>query len=172
MERSEPPASRVRVLFVCLGNICRSPLAEGVFLRQVAEAGLQGVFQVESAGTGNWHVGELPDERMIDTARRHGINLTSRARQFVADDFQDFDHILVMDRSNLRNVLTLSDSKESRHRVRLFREYDPEPGDGQVPDPYFGGAGGFETVYRIVERTSRALLSELTRQEGRAPDAP
>ena len=156
----------VRVQFVCLGNICRSPLAEGVFKAQVEAAGLSDRFVIESAGTGNWHVGAPPDKRMIQTAKGHGVYLASRGRQFDYKDFESFDHILVMDRSNLHDVLFLDRKERFSDRVKLFREFDPEPDDYQVPDPYYGGADGFEHVYSIVERTGEALLASLVAHYG------
>lgn len=163
MSKEQAP---VRVQFVCLGNICRSPLAEGVFKAKVEDAGLSDRFVIESAGTGSWHVGDPPDKRMIQTARAHGVNLTSRGRQFDYKDFESFDHILVMDRSNLHDVLFLDRKERFSDRVKLFREFDPSPDDYQVPDPYYGGADGFEQVFRIVERTSEALLAALVAHYG------
>ena len=157
MDRNEP----VRILFVCLGNICRSPLAEGVFQSLVDDAGLSEAIEIDSAGTGNWHVGEKADRRMRETSARHGVVLTSRARQIDRSDFSSFDRILAMDKSNLHDILFLDRDGSYADRVRLFREYDPEPGDYQVPDPYYGGPDGFETVYRIVDRTARALLDDI-----------
>lgn len=159
-------ATPIRVLFVCLGNICRSPLAEGVFKAHVDRAGLGDRFQIDSAGTGNWHVGQPADKRMLATATGHGVTLESRGRQFGAPDFAQFDHILVMDRSNLHDVLFLDTAGEFNERVKLFREFDPDPGDYQVPDPYYGGEEGFEEVYRIVDRTSEALLASLVAHYG------
>ncbi|MFT4603976.1 MAG: protein-tyrosine phosphatase [Rhodothermales bacterium] len=158
----------VRVLFVCLGNICRSPLAEGVFKAQVEAAGLSDRFEIDSAGTGNWHVGHAPDQRMLQTALGHTVFLTSRGRQFEYKDFDSFKHILVMDRSNLHDVLFLDRKERFSDRVKLFREFDPEPEDYQVPDPYYGGAEGFEQVYGIVERTGEALLASLVAHYGLA----
>jgi len=152
----------VRVLFVCLGNICRSPVADGVFRQKVAEAGLSGKIIVDSAGTGSWHVGHAPDARMMRTAERHGVDISRlRARQFEASDFERFDHVLAMDRSNLADMLALARDTSHEDKTRLFRDHDPDPGDGQVPDPYYGGDQGFETVYNIVDRTCDALLEEL-----------
>ncbi|MEM1270217.1 MAG: low molecular weight protein-tyrosine-phosphatase [Bacteroidota bacterium] len=152
-----------RVLFVCLGNICRSPLAEGVFRQKVHEHGLDDQFEIDSAGTGAWHAGEAPDARMRETARRHGVSIDEqRARQLVSADLSRYDHIFVMDRSNLRNAQALDRSGRHAGKIRLFRDFDPNPGDRNVPDPYYGGADGFETVYQIVDRTSEALLRELS----------
>ena len=152
----------VRVLFVCLGNICRSPLAEGVFRDKVRAAGLDGIIDIDSAGTGAWHVGNPPDRRMMATAKRQGVDISAqRARQFVDTDLADFDHILAMDKSNLHDILFLDAGDHFGHRVTLFRQWDPEPGDYEVPDPYYGGDAGFEHVYEIVDRTAEALLKGL-----------
>lgn len=151
-----------RVLFVCLGNICRSPLAEGVFRNQVTAAGLASRFHIDSAGTGAWHAGEFPDSRMTATALKMGVDIRDqKARQFVKEDFERFDHIFVMDKSNLSDVLYLDADNAFGAKVRLFREFDPEPGDYQVPDPYFGGEKGFLDVFQIVERTSNIILHQL-----------
>ena len=152
----------VRVLFVCLGNICRSPVAEGVFRQKVREAGLEHVIQIDSAGTGAWHVGNPPDRRMTSTAKARGVDLSAqRARQFVDTDLADYDHILAMDKSNLHDILYLDTGDDFGQRVTLFRQWDPEPGDYEVPDPYYGGDAGFEHVYDIVDRTAEALLQGL-----------
>ncbi len=153
----------VRVLFVCLGNICRSPVAEGVFRSLARKNGLEGLFQIDSARTGAWHVGQAPDSRMCQTATKHRVDLTGqRARQFIERDLAEFDYVFAMDESNLRDIL-LHDREDRFHdRVELFRKYDPEPDDYQVPDPYYGGDGGFDKVYTIVERTARALIDHLS----------
>lgn len=164
--------SPIRVHFVCLGNICRSPLAHGVFQQMVEDAGLQDQIEVESSGTGSWHIGDLPDQRMRQTAGQHGVSLENlRGRQFGAKDLADYDHIFVMDKSNLRDVLALDRKDQYGNKVRLFREVDPEPGDYQVPDPYYGGAQGFENVYMMVERTARTLLEHLIEEYDLVPKA-
>lgn len=164
---STPSSSPIRVLFVCLGNICRSPLAEGVFRHKLHSSGLTERFEVDSAGTGAWHVGNPPDTRMTKTALARGVDIRSqKARQFVAEDFEHFDHIFVMDKSNLHDVLALDVDDVFSGRVRLFREFDTEPDDYQVPDPYYGGPQGFEAVYDIVDRTSRLLLHRLWEEFG------
>lgn len=153
------PDRPVRVLFLCLGNICRSPLAEGLFQRLVDDAGLGGSIEVASAGTGPWHVGEPPDRRMQATAARHGVDLSRlRGRQLSPSDLDYFDYILAMDGDNLRGARALG---SPRGTVERFRSFDPEPGDGDVPDPYYGGGDGFERVYETVDRTTRALLRRL-----------
>ena len=151
----------IRVLFVCLGNICRSPLAEGVFLNQVRARRLERHYEVDSAGTGAWHVGEKPDVRSIAVARRNGVDLPSLARQVDAPDFSDFDYVIAMDEQNLNDLRALARTHGGEARIHLLREFDPEPGDRQVPDPYYGGPDGFDTVLDQVEEACRALLEEI-----------
>lgn len=154
----------MRILFVCLGNICRSPLAEGVFRHHVEAAGLAERFAIDSAGTGGWHVGKPPDPRTCASALERGLDIRrQRARQLEAADLQRHDLILAMDRDNLRIVRSLGEKNELSH-VRLFRDFDPEPEAGEVPDPYYGGEEGFRHVFDIVDRTSRALLEHLRRE--------
>ena len=168
---TSPPLDRngapVRVLFVCLGNICRSPVAEGLFQQKVNAAGLAADILVDSAGTGGWHAGAPPDRRMTATAARHGVDLSPlQARQLRRDDLDAFDHVFVMDKQNLHDTLFLDPDGDHGTRVRLFREFDPEPGDYQVPDPYYGGPDGFEEVYRMVDRTTDAILERLRAAHG------
>jgi protein-tyrosine phosphatase len=153
----------MRILFVCMGNICRSPTAEGVMRRLIADAGLTGI-EVESAGTGGWHAGEPPDERATIAARRRGVTLEGAARQVKAADFRKFDLLIAMDRENLRELLTQAPDEDAAEKVRLLREFDPaSPGapDLDVPDPYYGGDRGFETVLDLVEAACRGLLDGL-----------
>lgn len=150
-----------RILFVCLGNICRSPAAEGVFRHLAEEAGLGHVFVVDSAGTSGWHIGEPADARMREAAAMRGIRLTSRARQVSQDDFDEYDWIFAMDATNLRHLRRQAPS-DYHHKIRLFREFDPEEPGADVPDPYYGGPEGFVEVLDIVTRTSRELLAFLT----------
>jgi protein-tyrosine phosphatase len=152
----------VRILFVCMGNICRSPTAEGVMRRLVSQAGLDDRVEIESAGTGGWHVGEPPDERATLAAGRRGITLAGAAQQVTADDFRRFDLLIALDRSNLRELLAIAPDEEAAEKVRLLREFDPAAsGDLDVPDPYYGGDRGFETVLDMVEAACRGLLEEL-----------
>ncbi|NNF13511.1 MAG: low molecular weight phosphotyrosine protein phosphatase [Gemmatimonadetes bacterium] len=164
MQSDNSDSPRTSVLFVCLGNICRSPLAEGIFHHLVDEAGLTDRFEIDSAGTGAWHVGERPDARAAMVASQHGVDLPSRARQITDDDLKRFDYVVVMDRENLRNVQRMSDTlgDEAVAEVVLLRAFDPEGSDGdEVPDPYYGGASGFENVYEMVHRSCRDLLDRL-----------
>ena len=153
--------TETRLLFVCLGNIIRSPLAEHLFDRAVAEAGLDGKFSVDSAGTAAYHIGESPDPRMRRTAAGHGLAYDGRARQVQPEDFERFDMILAMDRSNLRDLRALASTEEERAKVRLMRDFDPDPDEPDVPDPYYGGPDGFEETFRIVERSVKGLLESL-----------
>ncbi len=160
------PMNTRRILFVCLGNICRSPLAEGVFQHLVAEAGAVDRWEVDSAGTGAWHVGELPDPRSREIARRAaGLSLDSRARQVRPDDFRDFDYVVAMDRRNLTDLQRMQREHGGEARLMLLRDFDPDPGDGQVPDPYYGGPTGFEVVFQMVLRSSERMLAALEEEE-------
>jgi len=150
-----------RLLFVCLGNIIRSPLAENLFQFQAEQAGVDGKYSVDSAGTAAWHVGDSPDPRMQKTAESYGVNNNGTARQIRESDFDEFDWIFAMDGSNRRDLLDMAGSPEQQAKVRLLREFDPDQDDPDVPDPYYGGAEGFETTYRIVERSVRGLLEAL-----------
>ena len=157
--------STVEVCFICLGNICRSPLAQGVFEALVKEERLQDRIITSSAGVGHWHVGNPPDPRMQQTAHEHGIQLNSRARQFRASDFKQMDLILAMDHSNLSALKQMSTEPELQDKLFLFRSFDPQHNnDLEVPDPYYGGDKGFETVYQIVDRTCPKVLDHLKTQ--------
>jgi protein-tyrosine phosphatase len=159
MAKNGNEGEKIRVMFVCLGNICRSPLAEGVFRKLVQEHGLESRFEIRSSGTGDWHVGQQADRRMRATALEYAVDLSTHCgAQLTHADLERFDHLLVMDKSNLHDVLFLDRSDRFANKVRLFREFDPEPGDYQVPDPYYGGSDGFHKVYTIVDRTARVLL--------------
>ena len=153
------------VVFVCLGNICRSPTAEGIFLDLIKKNSLESYVSAESSGTGGWHQGELADPRSRAEAQRRGLTLHSRSQQFRSQDFDRFDMILAMDRSNRRNILRLAKDDAQRSRVHLLREFDPEsPPDSDVPDPYYGGERGFPDVFDICERACIGLLEEVQRR--------
>ncbi|MEO1585016.1 MAG: low molecular weight protein-tyrosine-phosphatase [Planctomycetota bacterium] len=147
-----------RVLFVCLGNICRSPLAEGVFLHLAAERGLSDSFHVASAGTGGWHAGEEPDPRSIAVARKNGVTLPSRARQVTANDVGSWDCVVAMDGSNRSNLIGLGFDPAAVH---LMRSFDASSQDQDVPDPYYGGPDGFDDVYAMIHRACEGLLDHL-----------
>lgn len=154
------------ICFVCLGNICRSPTAEGVFLSRLRTAGLEGKLRVDSAGTAGWHEGRRADPRSREAAARRGFDLPSRARKFRPEDLETHDLIVVMDAQNRSDVLDLCAEEDARVRVRLFREFDPlSEAEAEVPDPYHGGADGFEEVLDLCERASDGLLNWL-RAEG------
>ncbi|MEL6537762.1 MAG: low molecular weight protein-tyrosine-phosphatase [Bacteroidota bacterium] len=161
----------MKVLFVCLGNICRSPMAEGVFTQLVRERGWEDRITIDSAGTSSYHIGELPDPRARQTMQRHGVTLTSRARQFTAEDFAEFEYILAMDRSNYDNILRLTDSEEDKSRVWMMRTFEADPPTShtakeEVPDPYYGGEQGFEKVYTMLVRTHNNLLNKIAKEAG------
>ena len=160
--QAPPPTSgTTSVLFVCLGNICRSPLAEGVFRHLVAEAGLADRFVVDSAGTGAWHEGERADPRSIQVAAAHGVTLDGRARQIREEDVRTFDVVVAMDRDNLAVLQEVSSAAGGTARLHLLRAFDPTADGDEVPDPYYGGPQGFEKVYRMVHAACEGLLREL-----------
>ncbi len=151
----------INVLFVCLGNICRSPMAEGLFKKQVNEAGLGNQISCDSAGTASYHLGQQPDKRMVSTASEQGVKLNHKARQFSKADFNAFDYIVVMDESNYNNVMKLKPSK-SKAKVIYMRSYDEYVlGVKEVPDPYYGSMEDFKTCYYILESCCRNFLKEI-----------
>lgn len=151
------------VLFVCMGNICRSPIAEGVFRRAVAKAGLIERVQIDSAGTHGYHAGEPPDRRALLAAKSRGYDIaTLRARQIEREDFARFDWIFAMDQANMRELVELRPPDYAGH-LGLYLDLLPEVGVREMPDPYFGGPEGFERVLDLTERVTPALLARLTR---------
>lgn len=156
--------SKVGVLFVCLGNICRSPTAEGVFRERASRAGMTSVLDIDSCGTGDWHIGKSPDPRAIAAAQRRNINIAQlRARQVVPEDFDRFHYVLAMDLQNLSDLSRLR-LPEQRTEPRLFLDYSPNKAVREVPDPYFGGREGFETVLDLIEAASEGLLNAIRRE--------
>ena len=157
----------VRVCFVCLGNICRSPTAEGVFQHQVDQAGLSDEIAVESAGTSGYHASEPADARSRAEAERRGVRLTSRSRQFVPGDFRRFDYILAMDDSNLRNLRAMKGADAYAGVLTTLRSFDPDsPPGAPVPDPYYGGPDGFSDVFELCERACAGLLERVRADHG------
>ncbi|MGH7507696.1 MAG: low molecular weight protein-tyrosine-phosphatase, partial [Longimicrobiales bacterium] len=149
-------------LFVCLGNICRSPLAEGVFRALVAEEGVAARFDIDSAGTSDYHAGDMPDPRTVDVAVRRGVSIDHRARQITSGDLGHFDYIMVMDAQNRDRVQRLAERVRPGTEVHMLRAFDAESnGALDVPDPYFGGERGFEDVHDMVERACRGLLAHI-----------
>jgi protein-tyrosine phosphatase len=154
---------KVSVLFVCLGNICSSPLAEGILKSKIKQQSLESSVHVDSCGTSNYHIGASPDPRTIANAIKNGIQLEHCCRQLSNDDFENFDLILAMDNSNFNNIMKLPGGSKYSGKIKLMREFDPL-GKGEVPDPYFGGEDGFQLVFNILDRTTDSLLEYLIKQ--------
>ena len=147
-----------RILMVCLGNICRSPLAEGILKSKLDSS----QFYVDSAGTSSYHIGDLPDRRSIAIARTKGIDITDqRSRQFITSDFDDFDIIYAMDKSNYRNIIHLARNEEDRLKVKLILEENSSSIITEVPDPYYGGNRGFEDVYNLLDEACEVIANKL-----------
>jgi protein-tyrosine phosphatase len=154
-----------RLLFVCLGNICRSPMAEGAFRRVAAEEGVLDLFEIDSAGLGDWHVGQAPDHRAQKAADRRGIDISGQsARQVGKGDFARFDLVLAMDGANYDDLKQIA-PKDQRHKIRRFLDFAPHAGTKDVPDPFFGEAEGFDHALELIEAAARGLLAELLSDE-------
>lgn len=151
----------MRILMVCLGNICRSPMAEGILKHKALECGLK--ITVDSAGTGGWHAGEHPDSRAIQTAKKFGVDISNQiARKFSQRDFDDFDLIFVMDQSNLSDVRKMARNEKDARKIKLLLELD-EPGSGrEVPDPWYGDQDGFTEVFSMMDKACAALIRDLS----------
>lgn len=153
----------MKILMVCLGNICRSPLADALLRKKVTEKGLN--IEVDSAGTSSFHIGHEPDERTQANAKKHGLDMSFlRARQFVKADFENFDKIYVMDRSNAYNVLTMTDDESDKQKVKLILDLLDEK-ITEVPDPYYGGAQGFENVYNLLDRATDEIINQIIKEK-------
>ena len=152
-----------KILFVCLGNICRSPAAEGIFKKKIKDRELENLFVVDSAGTGGWHVGNLADRRMREAALLRGIELTSRSRQIDENDLYEFDHILVMDKDNLNAVKSLikDNTYPINSKIKLILSYSKKSQLDEVPDPYYGGQNGFENVLDLLDDAIDELIDSL-----------
>lgn len=151
-----------RILFVCLGNICRSPAAEAVFKHLIKQEGIEDQFVIDSAGTGDWHVGELADKRMRAAAEKRGIEMTSRARQIRKEDFKEFDLIIAMDDSNVANIKKIIVDQDDINKIKKMTDYQSDKSVTNVPDPYFGGEEGFEYVLDLVNEASKGLINDLS----------
>ena len=152
-----------KILFVCLGNICRSPAAEGIFKQKIKDRDLENIFVVDSAGTGGWHVGNLADRRMREAALSRGIELTSRSRKIDHNDLYEFDHILVMDKDNLNAVKSLikDNTYPINSKIKLILSYSKKSQLDEVPDPYYGGQNGFENVLDLLDDAIDELIDSL-----------
>ncbi|ANQ48931.1 low molecular weight phosphotyrosine protein phosphatase [Flammeovirga sp. MY04] len=156
--------NKINIIFVCLGNICRSPLADGLMLHHLKERGLTDHFHIDSAGTYAGHAGSRADERMRQTAKKHGVELLSIARQFTVEDFDHFDYIVVMDDSNYQNVIRMTRSESDRSKVFKLRTYDNHQSNKDVEDPYYGGMQGFENCFDVVDESVNNFLNDLVQQ--------
>lgn len=152
---------KIRVLFVCLGNICRSPLAEALFKHKLNHYGLEQTIEADSCGTSDYHIGEPPDSRTIANAKKNGIQIDHSGRQLTIDDLEYFDYILAMDQSNYENTLYLGRNHNIAHKVSLVRSYDHSGTATDVPDPYYGGERGFQEVFEILDRSLEGFLKFL-----------
>lgn len=152
----------MRLLFVCLGNICRSPLAEALFVHKTAALGQSGRFHADSCGTSNYNVGDTPDHRTVKNAWKNGVKMQHIARQLRREDFASFDKILVMDRQNLKQALSLSDPAH-HPKIVMMRTFDPM-GEGDVPDPYYGSEQDFQEVFEILDRSVDGLIQHLVKK--------
>ena len=149
----------IKVLMVCLGNICRSPLAEGILKSKVDKT----LVFVDSAGTGGWHIGELPDPRSVDVARDNQIDITDqRCRKFSPEDFENFDWIYVMDRSNLSDVLSMASTEQHTKKVKMILDELGQESDLEVPDPYYGGEGGFDKVFKMLDEACERIAKKIS----------
>ena len=164
-------AVRHRLLFACLGNICRSPMAEGVFRRVADEEGVAHLFEIDSAGMGDWHKGQAPDRRAQKAAMARGADISGQAaRKVELEDFDHFDLILAMDASNIADLEDIA-PHAARHKIRRFLDYAPHLDEQDVPDPYFGGEAGFDHALELIEAAAKGLLNELLREGATASES-
>lgn len=152
--------SKKKVLFVCLGNICRSPLAEAIFRHKVASRNLEHLFDIDSCGTSNYHIGDIPDARTFAIATKHGIKMDHTVRQFTAEDLEGYDYIFAMDKNNFKNILAMAGGDTHKQKVFLMRQYDPLGKGEEVPDPYWGNEKEFQDVFDILDRSIDGFLGQ------------
>jgi protein-tyrosine phosphatase len=152
---------RVKILFVCLGNICRSPLAEAVFKHKIKGSALEKYVVADSCGTSNYHIGDIPDSRTIANALKNGVSIDHFGRQLCTNDLDQFDYILAMDHSNHKNILRLTNAGQHTQKVMLMRDFDPQGKGLEVPDPYYGGEKGFQEVFDILDRSMDQFIKHL-----------
>jgi len=153
--------TKVKVLFVCLGNICRSPLAEAIFKHKITQRGYHPYVEVDSCGTSNYHIGDMPDERTLANALENGVSIHHRGRQLHPRDLEYFDYIIAMDKSNHQNILRLTNADNHHNKIYLMRSFDSSDSHDEVPDPYYGGERGFQEVFEILDRSIEAFLKHL-----------
>jgi protein-tyrosine phosphatase len=153
--------AKIKVLFVCLGNICRSPLAEAIFKTRISELGLISRIEADSCGTAGYHIGDKPDPRTIANARKNGIEIRHVGRQLSLRDIEQYDFIVAMDRSNYQNILNVRGAEHHREKIALMRDFDARCDHEDVPDPYYGGEQLFQEVFEILDRSTSSLVDHL-----------
>lgn len=155
---------KMRILFVCLGNICRSPLAEAIFKHKIREKGLEDRVEVNSCGTANYHIGDTPDPRTIKNALKNGVTIDHLGRQLSARDLETYDFIIAMDKSNHTNILKLENASKHSHKIKLMRSYDLTPDGDEVPDPYYGDEAGFQHVFDVLSHSIDSFIQFLEKE--------